>query len=121
MKDAVESLIEKFDLEFTPEQRDFLRFLYENLHLEELSDKEQCFFIDYFYKSETLRNMAAFALELADIMREICELVPAIEKAERLTNGQERRLYNERKWQIARASKVKSSNNKKRKYPICSF
>jgi len=113
VKDAVESLIEKFDLEFTPEQRDFLRFLYENLHLEELSDKEQSFFIDYFYKSETLRNMAVFALELADIMREICELIPAIEKAERLNNGKEQRLYNERKWQIARRQKLSRQTIKK--------
>lgn len=113
MKDAIESLIEKFDLEFTSEQRDFLRFLYENLHLEELSDKEQHFFIDYFYKSETLRNMAAFALELADSMREICENIPAIEQAERLANGKEQRLYYESKQQVARRQKLNRQTIKK--------
>ncbi|KOS61878.1 hypothetical protein FJQ98_18815 [Lysinibacillus agricola] len=113
MKDAVESLIEKFNLEITSEQRDFLRFLYENLHLEELSDKEQHFFIDYFYKSETLRNMAAFALELADIMHEIRENIPAIEQAERLANGKEQRLYYEQKSQEARRQKLKHQTTKK--------
>ncbi|MFB7157922.1 hypothetical protein [Lysinibacillus sp. NPDC056232] len=113
MKDAVESLIKKFDLEITPEQRDFLCFLYENLHLEELSDKEQCFFIDYFCKSETLRNMAAFALELADIMHEIYKNIPAIEQTERLTNAKERRYYDGRKWQIARRQKLNRQTIKK--------
>lgn len=113
VKDAVESLIEKFALALTSEQHDFLRFFYDNLHLEELSDKEQRIFIDYFYKSETLRNMAAFALELADIMREMCENIPAIEQAERLTNGKEQRLYYERKWQIARRQKLKYQITKK--------
>ncbi len=113
MKDAVELLIEKLALDITSEQRDYLYFLYENLHLEELSDKEQHFFIDYFYKSKTLRNMAAFALELVDIMHEIRENIPAIELAERLADGNEQRLYYERKWQEARRRKLKHQTTKK--------
>ncbi|MDM5249213.1 hypothetical protein [Lysinibacillus sp. G4S2] len=113
MKDAVQSLLEKFALTITLEQRDFLRFLYDHLHLEELSDKEQQIFIDYFYKSETLRNMAAFSLELADVIREMCENIPAIEQAERLANGKEQRLYYERKWQVARRQKLKHQTTKK--------
>lgn len=113
MKDAVDSLIEKFAIEITSEQRDYLRFLYENLHLEELSDKEQHYFIDYFYKSEALRNMAAFALELADIMQEIQENIPTIEQAERLANGKEQRLYYEQKWEEVRRQKLKHQTRKK--------
>lgn len=113
MKDAVESLLEKFDLAFTSEQCDFFRFLYENLHLEELSNIEQHFFIDFFYKSETLRSMAAFALELADIMHEIYENIPAVEHAERLANGKEQRLYDVRKWHIARRRKLNRQTIKK--------
>ncbi|MGE6513236.1 hypothetical protein [Lysinibacillus sphaericus] len=113
MKDAVETLIEKFELDITPEQREYLCFLYEHLHLEELSDKEQHFFIEYFYKSETLRNMAAFALELADAMREIRENIPAIEQAERQANGKEQRLYYERKWQEAQRLQLKYHTTKK--------
>ncbi|MFJ7405351.1 MULTISPECIES: hypothetical protein [unclassified Lysinibacillus] len=112
MKDSVESLIKKFGLEISIEQRKYLGFLYENLHLEELSDKEQHFFIDYFYKSETLRNMAAFALELADVMHEIRENVPTIEQAEQLANGKEQRLYYEQKWQEARRQKLKQQTTK---------
>lgn len=112
MKDAVDSLIEKFAIEITSEQRDYFRFLYENLHLEELSDKEQHYFIDYFYKSETLRNMAAFALELADIMLEIQENIPAIEQAERLANGKEQRSYYEHKWEEVRRQKLKHQTRK---------
>ncbi|QPQ30085.1 vWA domain-containing protein [Lysinibacillus sp. JNUCC 51] len=121
MKDAVESLIKKFDLEFTSEQRDFLRFLYENLHLEELSNKEQHFFIDFFYKSEALRNMAAFALELADIIHEIYENIPAIEQNERLANGKEQRLYYERKRQVARRRKLNRQTIKKGNILYVSF
>ncbi|WP_286927278.1 MULTISPECIES: hypothetical protein [Lysinibacillus] len=113
MKDAVDSLIAKFAIEITSEQRDYLRFLYENLHLEELSDKEQHYFIDYFYKSEALRNMAAFALELADIMQEIQENIPTIEQAERLANGKEQRLYYEQKWEEVRRQKLKRQTRKK--------
>ncbi|MDM5234375.1 hypothetical protein [Lysinibacillus pakistanensis] len=113
MKDAVDSLIEKFAIEITSELRDYLRFLYENLHLEELSDKEQHYFIDYFYKSEALRNMAAFALELADIMQEIQENIPTIEQAERLANGKEQRLYYEHKWEEVRRHKLKHQTRKK--------
>ncbi|MFJ7646452.1 hypothetical protein ACIQ1H_02820 [Lysinibacillus sp. NPDC097279] len=112
MKDSVESLIKKFGLEISIEQRKYLSFLYENLHLEELSDKEQHFFIDYFYKSETLRNMAAFALELADVTQEIRENVPTIEQAEQLANGKEQRLYYEQKWQEARRQKLKQQTTK---------
>ncbi|UZM98345.1 hypothetical protein OL548_27120 [Lysinibacillus sp. MHQ-1] len=50
MKDAIESLIEKFNQDMSLEQRNYLRFLYENLHLEELSSREQHYFIDYFFK-----------------------------------------------------------------------
>ena len=38
MKDAIESLIKQFDKQLTIEQLDYLRFLYENLHIEELSE-----------------------------------------------------------------------------------
>ncbi|MGE7090773.1 hypothetical protein ACQKII_04805 [Lysinibacillus sp. NPDC048646] len=113
MKDAVETLIKKFELDITTEQRECLCFLYEHLHLEELSDREQHFFINYFYKSETLRNMAAFALELADIMHEIRENIPAIEQAERLANGKEQRLYYERKWQETKRQQLKHHTTKK--------
>lgn len=112
VKDPVDSLIEKFAIEITSEQRDYFRFLYGNLHLEELSDKEQHYFIDYFYKSETLRNMAAFALELADIMQEIQENIPAIEQAERLANGKEQRSYYEHKWEEVRRQKLKHQTRK---------
>ncbi len=81
MNDAMETLIKQFDKQLTIEQLDYLRFLYENLHIEELSEGgEQHYFIDYFFKSEPLRNMAAFALELTDIMHEIQENIPAIEQ-----------------------------------------
>ncbi len=112
MKDGVESLIKKFGLEISSEQRNYLDYLYENLHVEELSEKEQHFFIDYFYKSETLRNMAAFALELADVMHEIRENVPAIEQSERLANGKEQRMYYAQKWQEARRQKLKQHTTK---------
>lgn len=112
VKDGVESLIKKFGLEISSEQRNYLDYLYENLHVEELSEKEQHFFIDYFYKSETLRNMAAFALELADVMHEIRENVPAIEQAERLANGKEQRMYYAQKWQEARRQKLKQHTTK---------
>ncbi|WP_155591562.1 hypothetical protein [Lysinibacillus cavernae] len=112
MKDAIESLLAKFDIQMTLDQLDYLHFLYENLHLEELSDKEQHYFIDYFFKSEPLRNMAAFALELADIIHEIRENIPAIEKAERLANGNEQGLYYERKWAELRRQKLKQQTMK---------
>ena len=112
MKDAIESLIKQFDQQMTIEQLDYLRFLYENLHIEELSEGEQHYFIDYFFKSEPLRNMAAFALELTDIMHEIRENIPAIEKAERLANGKEQRQYYERKWLELRRQKLKQQTTK---------
>ncbi|MFJ7368251.1 hypothetical protein ACIQVU_02205 [Lysinibacillus sp. NPDC098008] len=112
MSDALQALIEKLDIEITLEQRNYLRFLYEHLHLEELSDKEQQYFIDYFFKSEPLRNMAAFALELADIMQEMQENMPAIEQAERLANGREQRLYYERKWAERRRQQLKQQITK---------
>lgn len=112
MKDPIQSLIEKLNLDMTEEQRNYLNFLYENLHLEELNDKEQRYFIDYFFKSEPLRNMAAFALELADVMHEIRENIPPIEKAERLADGHEQRLYYERKWSELRRQKLKQQTLK---------
>ncbi len=112
VKDPIKSLIEKFDQDLSLEQRNYLRFLYENLHLEELSNREQRYFIDYFFKSEPLRNMAAFALELADILHEIRENIPAIEKAERMANGKEQRLYYERKWSELRRQKLKQQTTK---------
>ncbi|EFI67260.1 hypothetical protein BFZC1_16814 [Lysinibacillus fusiformis ZC1] len=112
MKDAIESLIKQFDKPLTIEQLDYLRFLYENLHIEELSEGEQHYFIDYFFKSEPLRNMAAFALELTDIMHEIQENIPAIEKAERLANGKEQRQHYERKWSELRRQKLKQQTTK---------
>ncbi len=96
----------------TEEQCNYLHFLYENLHLEELNDREQRYFIDYFFKSEPLRNMAAFALELADIMHEIRENIPPIEKAERLADGHEQRLYYQRKWSELRRQKLKQQTLK---------
>ncbi len=96
----------------TEEQCNYLHFLYENLHLEELNDREQRYFIDYFFKSEPLRNMAAFALELADIMHEIRENIPPIEKAERLADGREQRLYYEHKWSELRRQKLKQQTLK---------
>lgn len=112
VKDPIESLIEKFNHDMSLEQRNYLRFLYENLHLEELSSREQHYFIDYFFKSEPLRKMAAFALELADILHEVRENIPAIEKAERLANGKEQRLYYERKWSELRRQKLKQQITK---------
>ncbi len=112
VKDAIETFIEQFDQQMSNEQLDYLRFLYKNLHLEELSEGEQHYFIDYFFKSEPLRNMAAFALELADIMHEIRENIPAIEKAERLANGHEQYLYYERKWSELRRQKLKQQTTK---------
>ena len=55
--------------------------------------------------------MAAFALELADIMHEIYENIPAVEQAERLAKGKEQRLYDERK--IARRRKLNRQTIKK--------
>ncbi len=112
MKGTVESLIKKLGLDISSEQRQYLGFLFENLHLEELSDKEQHFFVEYFYKSEALRKMAAFALELADVMHEIRENVPTIEQAERLANGKEQRLYYEQKRQETRRQKLKQQTAK---------
>ena len=112
MNDAMETLIKQFDKQLTIEQLDYLRFLYENLHIEELSEGEQHYFIDYFFKSEPLRNMAAFALELTDIMHEIQENIPAIEQAERLANGKEQRQYYERKWSELRRQKLKQQTTK---------
>ncbi|UZM98344.1 hypothetical protein OL548_27115 [Lysinibacillus sp. MHQ-1] len=57
--------------------------------------------------------MAAFALELADILHEVRENIPAIEKAERLANGKEQRLYYERKWSELRRQKLKQQTTKK--------
>lgn len=113
MNDAVEKVIEKYKLVITTKQYEYLCFLFENLHLDELSEKEQHFFIKYFYKSETLRNMAAFALELADAMHEIRENIPAIEQGERLADGKEQRLYYERKRQDARREKLKNQTTKR--------
>ncbi|MEA0563950.1 hypothetical protein [Lysinibacillus irui] len=112
MKNPIQSLIEKLNLDMTEEQCNYLHFLYENLHLEELNDREQRYFIDYFFKSEPLRNMAAFALELADIMHEIRENIPPIEKAERLADGREQRLYYEHKWSELRRQKLKQQTLK---------
>lgn len=112
MKGTVESLIKKLGLDISSEQRQYLGFLFENLHLEVLSDKEQHFFVEYFYKSEALRKMAAFALELADVMHEIRENVPTIEQAERLANGKEQRLYYEQKRQETRRQKLKQQTAK---------
>lgn len=56
--------------------------------------------------------MAAFALELADILHEIRENIPAIEKAERMANGKEQRLYYERKWSELRRQKLKQQTTK---------
>lgn len=112
MKNPIQSLKEKLNLDMTEEQCNYLHFLYENLHLEELNDREQRYFIDYFFKSEPLRNMAAFALELADIMHEIRENIPPIEKAERLADGHEQRLYYQRKWSELRRQKLKQQTLK---------
>lgn len=115
MNDAMETLIKQFDKQLTIEQLDYLRFLYENLHIEELSEGEQHYFIDYFFKSEPLRNMAAFALELTDIMHEIQENIPAIEQAERLATAKSNAsTMNEN----GQSSDVKSSSNRQQKAEI---
>lgn len=112
MQDAIQALIGKLDEAMTLDQRHYLCFLYEYLHLEELSNQEQQNFIDYFFESEPLQNMAAFALELAESIQEMQENIPAIEQAERLANSQEQRLYYERKWSAQRRQQLKQQTTK---------
>ncbi|KOY80865.1 hypothetical protein I6G82_05035 [Lysinibacillus macroides] len=112
MQDVIQALIGKLDGDMTLEQRHYLRFLYDHLHLEELNNREQQYFINYFFESESLQNMAAFALELAESIQEMQENIPAIEQAERLANSHEQRLYYERKCSEQRRQQLKQQTTK---------
>ena len=112
----MEHIVEKYvgDLErnLTVEHRELLLFLYENLQVDELSEKEQLSFIDYFFNSESLRNIATFAITLVEIIHEIEENIPAIELDERLANSVQQRLYYERKWHEAKVNELKHQTKK---------
>lgn len=112
MEHIVEKYVEKLDWTLTAEHRELLLFLYNNLHVDELSEEEQCLFIDYFFKSESLQNMAISAVTLFEIIHEIKENVPAIELGERLANGEEQRNYYERKWYGAKINDLKHQTQK---------
>lgn len=109
----MEHIVEKSDRTLTDEHRELLLFLYENLHLEELSEEEQLFFMDYFFNSETLRNMAAYAVALVEIIHEIEENIPAIELEECLANSEEQRLYYARKRHDRKLQELKQQTMKK--------
>lgn len=109
----MENIVEILDRTLTEEQRELLLFLYGNLHVDELSEEEQCFFIEYFFNSETLRNMAKFAIAFVEIIREIEENIPAIEREEGLTNSEEQRCYYARKWHEAKQHELKHRIMKK--------
>ncbi|KOS68058.1 hypothetical protein AEA09_05485 [Lysinibacillus contaminans] len=112
MEHNVETFVEKLDRTLTDEQRELLLFLYKNLHVDELSEEEQSFFVEYFFNSETLRNMAVFAIALVEIIHEIEGNIPAIELEERLANSEEQRLYYERKWNDAKLNDLKHQTTK---------
>ncbi|MFJ7735441.1 hypothetical protein ACIQ2D_03765 [Lysinibacillus sp. NPDC097287] len=112
MEHIVEKYVEKSDLTLTAEHRELLLFLYKNLHVNELSEEEQYFFIDYFFNSESLRNMAASAITLFEIIYELEENIPAIELEERLSNGEEQRHYYERKWHDVKLHEIKHQTKK---------
>lgn len=113
MERIVETFAEKSDRTLTDEHRELLLFLYGNLHLEELVEEEQNFFIEYFFNSETLRNVAAYAATLVEIIHEIEGNIPTIEFEERLANSEEQRLYYERKWHDRKLNELKQQTTKK--------
>lgn len=112
MEHIVEKYLEKLDWTLTAEHRELLLFLYKHLHVDELSEEEQCFFMDYFLKSESLQNIAAAAITLFEIIHELEENVPAIELEEHLTNGEEQRNFYERKWYDAKINELKHQTKK---------
>ena len=61
------------------EQRELLLFLYENLHIDELSEEDQIDFIESFMNHETLNSMAPFKSSLVEMIRELEHNLPAIE------------------------------------------
>lgn len=112
MERIVEKYIENLDWTLTDEHRELLLFLYKNLHVDELREEEQYFFIEYFFNSESLRKMAASAITLFEIIHELEENIPAIELEERLATAEEQRYYYERKWHDAKLHELKQQTTK---------
>lgn len=109
----MENIVETLNRTLTEEQRELLLFLYEHLHVNELSEEEQCFFIEYFFNSEALRNMTAFAIALVEIIHEIEGNIPAIEQEESSANSEEQRYYYARKWHDVKQNELKHHTTKK--------
>ena len=108
----MERIVETLERTLTNEQRELLLFLYENLHIDELNEEEQCFFVEYFFNSEALRNIAAFAIAFVEIIHEIEENMPAIELEESSANSEEQRYYYARKWHDAKQNELKHHTTK---------
>lgn len=104
---SIETFVEKFKRPLTQEHRELLLFLYEILHVDELSEEEQNSFIEYFFHSDKLQNIAVCALDLVEIIHELQENIPAIEPEEHLVNDEEQRNYYERKRYDAKRNELK--------------